>query len=117
MLIAKKYQTFAGIANLRLHPCADMHGLVRVAIATKSVKAARKRLARFGVHVKSSDFARTWGYSYSAVEQRICLQAPEIPFIAELQGMYLEASKYRAMSPADRIRAECSLEFSPRKRL
>ncbi len=78
-----------------------MHGLVRVSIA--AIRHACRQLARHGVTVRPSDFARNWSESLSGVERAITLAIPGVPFVTAVQGMYLKADRYQPMTAKDRV--------------
>jgi hypothetical protein len=99
----RRLKSYGGIATVPGHPAGDMHNLVRVCIGAKSIRHACQSLARFGVHVRPSDFARVWGETKAIVEVCLTKAQPDIPFVAALQSMYLSPQQYQAMKAKDRV--------------
>jgi len=50
------------------HPLADLHGIVRFAVKTRSAITAQGHLSRYGVALNPRELNRTWSESKSHVE-------------------------------------------------
>lgn len=86
---------YGGVAYLPVHPQADMHGLVRIIVRTKSAAHASLALSSFAIPKPAQLFnCRVWGESKSAAEQQATEGHYGEVLVCSLQEAYLNAAKY-----------------------
>lgn len=95
-----KGSVYGGILYLPQHPYADIHGLVRAVMRTKSWAFVSLALEQLNV-VNPSLLARNgiWGQSGSAVEKLVTEGHYGELMVCPLVSAYLDASKYERLSP------------------
>jgi hypothetical protein len=87
---------FGGVAFLPVHPKADMHGLVRIAIRTKSIQAVWLAMNSFRIPVMANSFnTQIWQESKSAAEQKATEGHYGEVFVCSLAEAYLKAENYQ----------------------
>lgn len=95
-----KGSVYGGVLYLPQHPYADIHGLVRAVMRTKSWAFVSLALEQLNV-VNPSLMARNgiWGQSGSAVEKLVTEGHYGELMVCPLVSAYLDASKYERLSP------------------
>ena len=90
-----KGTVYGGVVYFPVHPKADMHGLVRIIVRTKSVAAVMLALASFNITVIPQFFNyRVWAESKSAIEENVTFNHYGEVFVCAVNEAYLSAERY-----------------------
>ena len=95
-----KGSVYGGVLYLPQHPAADIHGLVRAVMRTKSWAYVNMALEQLNV-VNPSLMLRNgiWGQSGSAVEKMVTEGHYGEMMVCPLVSAYLDAAKYERLLP------------------
>ncbi len=101
-MAAAKGTVYGGVLYLPHHPYADIHGLVRAVMRTKSWAYVNMALEQLGV-VNPSLLVRNgiWALSGSAVEKIVTEHQYGCLLVCPLVEAYINAEKYLKLSRAD----------------
>jgi hypothetical protein len=95
-----KGSVYGGVLYLPQHPYADIHGLVRAVMRTKSPTFVSLALEQLNVVNPSLMFRNgIWGESGSAVEKLVTEGHYGEMLVCPLVSAYLDAAKYERLLP------------------
>ncbi len=93
-----KGSVYGGVLYLPAHPFADIHGLVRAVMRTKSMLYVNQALEALGIENTRALWAeRMWADSASAVEKLVTEPHYGAMMVCPLVSAYLKAEKYQEL--------------------
>jgi len=90
-----KGRVYGGVVRFPPHPKADMHGLVRIVIRTKSFGAVMLALRSYRIEIGAQfiNFG-IWSESASTIEKMLTAEHYGEVFVCALNEAYLSIEKY-----------------------